>query len=201
MLLRNISVAVLVAGVLSLSGCIFKKKKPPIPAQSQPPAITAPAPQESQPATTEAQPPPAQEPPSEKAEAVPAPKPKPKRRAKKTPAVTAQAQPPPAPQQQASASGKLVIQEGGSPNQGQLAPNMTGEATNHHKQTTQQLLDSTEANLKGIKRTLTPEEQAMVAQIKDYMEQSRKATVEADLVRAHNLALKARLLSDELVKR
>lgn len=40
----------------------------------------------------------------------------------------------------------------------------------------------------------------MVAQIKDYMAQSRKATADADHVRAHNLALKARLLSDELVK-
>ena len=41
----------------------------------------------------------------------------------------------------------------------------------------------------------------MVAQIKDYMAQSRKATADSDSVRAHNLALKARLLSDELVKR
>ena len=40
----------------------------------------------------------------------------------------------------------------------------------------------------------------MVAQIKDYMAQSRKATKDSDTVRAHNLALKARLLSDELVK-
>lgn len=207
MFLRNTFLVVLMAGVLSLSGCIFKKRKPPVPAQTQPPPITAPepAPQEAQPATTEAQPPPppVQEPSTEKAEA--AAKTKPKRRttakkpAAKPPAATAQTPPPAQPQQQASLGGKIVIQEGGSPGQGQLSPTLTGEANN--KRTTQQLLDATEANLKGIKRQLTPEEQAMVAQIKDYLEQSRKATVEADLVRARNLALKAHLLSDELVKR
>jgi hypothetical protein len=54
--------------------------------------------------------------------------------------------------------------------------------------------------LNGINRPLSPEEQAMVAQIKDYMTQAHKATDDSDTVRAHNLALKAYLLSDELVK-
>jgi hypothetical protein len=40
----------------------------------------------------------------------------------------------------------------------------------------------------------------MRAQTKEFIVQSRKATTENDLVRAHNLAVKARLLSDELVK-
>ncbi|HYY69629.1 MAG TPA: hypothetical protein VE734_07845, partial [Terriglobales bacterium] len=58
----------------------------------------------------------------------------------------------------------------------------------------------TQANLNSINRSLSSDEQAMVAQIKDYMAQSRKASADSDSVRAHNLALKARLLSDELVK-
>lgn len=200
MLLRNTFLVVIAVALLSLSGCIFKKRKPPVPAQTQPPPITAPEPatQESQSATTtlEAQPPPVEEPPTGKADAASAPKPKPKRR---TTARKAPPKPPPSqPQQQASLSPKIVIQGGGSPSQGQLSPALSGGAT---KQTTQQLLDATEGNLKGIKRTLSKEEEAMVAQIKDYIEQSRKASAEADQVRAHNLALKAHLLSDELVKR
>ncbi|HYN14926.1 MAG TPA: hypothetical protein VES66_03945, partial [Terriglobales bacterium] len=97
---------------------------------------------------------------------------------------------------------KLVIQEGSAPNsQGQLAAGVALEdSSSRNKQTTEQLLQSTEANLKRINRPLSPEEQAMVAQINEYMKQSREATASSDAVRARNLALKARLLSDELVK-
>ena len=109
-----------------------------------------------------------------------------------------QAAPAPAPTQ----TSKLVIQEGGAPSsQGQLAAGAGLEDSSpRSKQTTEQLLQSAQANLNSINRPLSPEEQAMVAQIKDYMAQSRKATADSDTVRAHNLALKARLLSDELVK-
>jgi hypothetical protein len=62
------------------------------------------------------------------------------------------------------------------------------------------LLQSTEASLNGIKRQLSPDEQAVVAQIHDYVSQSRQATKANDLTRAYNLALKARLLSDDLAK-
>jgi hypothetical protein len=40
----------------------------------------------------------------------------------------------------------------------------------------------------------------MVSQIKQFMEQSKAAVAAGDLERGHNLALKAHLLSDELVK-
>jgi len=92
---------------------------------------------------------------------------------------------------------KLIIQEGNAPNsQGQALE----DASSRNKQTTEQLLQSTQTNLNSINRPLSPDEQAMVAQIKEYMTQSRDATKSSDNVRAHNLALKARLLSDELVK-
>jgi hypothetical protein len=61
-------------------------------------------------------------------------------------------------------------------------------------------LASAETNLNGINRQLSKDEEAMRAQIKEFINQSRKATTENDLARAHNLAVKAHLLSDELIK-
>jgi len=54
--------------------------------------------------------------------------------------------------------------------------------------------------LNGIKRTLNKEEEVMRAQIRQFIDQSKSATRENDPARAYNLALKARVLSDELVK-
>jgi len=68
------------------------------------------------------------------------------------------------------------------------------------RELTQQLLSSTDANLKGITRPLTADERAMVDEIRNYMAQSRAAITDGDLTRASNLATKAHLLSDELVK-
>lgn len=67
--------------------------------------------------------------------------------------------------------------------------------------TTEQLLQSADNTLNNIKRQLSQDEQAIVSQIRDYMSQSRQATKANDLVRAHNLALKAQLLSDDLARR
>ena len=71
----------------------------------------------------------------------------------------------------------------------------------HNKLTTEQLLQSTDDNLGSIKRTLTQDERIQIVQIRNFMAQSRSATTDSDLVRAHNLALKAHLLSDELIRR
>ena len=201
---RQLSTIAIAALVLLLSGCPFKKKQPPVPQQAQAP--TTPAPQPAPPPEAkpeETQPPaPPPEAPAEKAETT-AEKPKPKKKpsAKKPATTTGQqaAAATPAPTQ----TSKLTIQEGPTPNsQGQQAASAgLDELSPHSKQTTEQLLQAAQTNLNSINRPLSPEEQAMVAQIKDYMAQSRKATADSDSVRAHNLALKARLLSDELVKR
>jgi hypothetical protein len=202
---RHLSWMGIAALMLSLSGCPFKKKQPPVPQQGQAPTVQpepapapAPTPAEPQPA------PPAPEPPPEKTETS-AEKPKPKKPSPKKPAATqgqpqnqAAATPTPAPPK----TSKLIIQEGSAPDSpGQLAAGVgLDDSSSHAKQTTEQLLQSAQANLNSINRPLSPEEQAMVAQIKDYMAQSRKAAADSDTVRAHNLALKAHLLSDELVK-
>ena len=71
----------------------------------------------------------------------------------------------------------------------------------HHKETAAQLNLSTEDNLRSNTRTLTASEKDVVDQIRSFMAQSQEAIADNDLVRAHNLALKAHLLSDELAHR
>jgi hypothetical protein len=83
---------------------------------------------------------------------------------------------------------------------GQISPGPTPSDTAHSQTSTDQLLQGAEANLNGITRTLSKDEEAMRAQIREFIKQSRTATTENDPARAHTLAVKARLLSDELVK-
>jgi hypothetical protein len=83
---------------------------------------------------------------------------------------------------------------------GQISPAPTPSDAAQDQATTEQLLQSAEAQLSGIKRQLSKDEEAILAQTKEFIAQSRKAATENDLVRAHNLAVKARLLSDELAK-
>src|SRR5438270_7274352 len=82
---------------------------------------------------------------------------------------------------------------------GQISPGPT-PAGGNSQISTDQLLQGAEANLNGITRTLSKDEEAMRAQIREFIKQSRTATTENDPARAHTLAVKARLLSDELVK-
>ena len=83
---------------------------------------------------------------------------------------------------------------------GQISPGPSSADIAHSQISTEQLLQGAEANLNGITRQLSKDEEAMRAQIKEFINQSHKATTENDLARAHTLAVKARLLSDELVK-
>jgi hypothetical protein len=88
-----------------------------------------------------------------------------------------------------------------APATGQISPSLTNAEIAHDQASTEQLLQNTENTLNGIKRQLSQEEQAIMAQIRDYMKQSRDASKANDLTRAYNLAMKARLLSDDLAKR
>ena len=88
-----------------------------------------------------------------------------------------------------------------SPTPGQISPGVASSDVSHDQASTEQLLQSSESNLGSIKRQLSQDEQDIVAHIRDYINQSRQAIKENDLVRARNLALKAHLLSDDLVKR
>lgn len=97
---------------------------------------------------------------------------------------------------------KKVVRNGGSDEPTiQLTGGTTAEQALHERSSTDQLTAATEANLKkaaGLR--LNPSQQEMVSQIKQFMEQSKTAVAAGDLERGRNLAMKAHLLSDELVK-
>jgi len=208
------------AGLITLAGC--HKQKPPIPpAQQQAPTITQPAPQQPAPAqttstTTETKP---KTPASTTTSASTAPKTKPHAGRPKQPSTTARKASPKSsePTQQASAKPSPQIpnsqpsapatppvplqQPQPIPGTAQIVPGLPHDEAMHSRFTTEQLLLSTDQNLAGLRRALSPSEQDMVAQIRLFMQQSRAAIGEGDLVRARNLALKAHLLSDDLVQR
>lgn len=96
---------------------------------------------------------------------------------------------------------KKVVRNGSS---AEPAIQLVGGTTDQqaaNERSTEQLTTATEDNLKKIAgRRLSASEQESVEQIKEYMEQSKQAVAAGDAERAHNLAQKARLLSDQLVK-
>ena len=196
---------ILLASMLALGGC--KKKKPAVPPpQAEAPAVTQPEPEAKPPVPAASepnrpQPEPTQPESAPAAAATPAPKPKtkPRHAAKKT-------VPPPAVEKPAEAPAekqptKTVVTEGGAqPATPQLSASMPHDKVIHQKLNTNQLLEATDYNVKSIARALSGDEQAMLQHIRSYMQQSRDATKDGDTERAYNLALKAHLLSDELIK-
>jgi len=83
----------------------------------------------------------------------------------------------------------------------EFVPGVTATQASRQRQDTERLLGIADANLKrSSARTLTPSQQDTMNQIKMYMEQSKQAAAAGDLQRAHNLAFKAQLLSNELVR-
>jgi hypothetical protein len=97
---------------------------------------------------------------------------------------------------------KVIVRQGGTSEPSiQLAGGTHGDQTSHERDTANQMLGATQANLKKIAgRQLTPNQQDMVNQIHQYMGQSKAAVDAGDLDRARTLAWKAQLLSEELVK-
>lgn len=97
--------------------------------------------------------------------------------------------------------GKKVVPNGGlkEPNV-QLKGGTDAEQASHQR-SADQLKTAIEENLKKIEgRHLNASQQEMVTQVKRFMEQSKTAIAAGDAERGHSLAMKARLLSDELVK-
>jgi hypothetical protein len=96
---------------------------------------------------------------------------------------------------------KKVVRDGGSDEPTiQLLGGTPGEQARSQR-STDELTAATEENLKKITdRELSPTQRDMVNQIKQFMTESKTAVAAGDAERGHNLAEKARLLSDELVK-
>jgi len=192
---QTIVVGMLLALSLALSGC--KRKKPPVPPpQAQAPTITD---------TTNV--------PSEIPE-VPVPQPVPEPTpTKPSPTVTKKTKPKtkietkkatPAPPNAPAANDKVIVEEGSKqPDPGQpplIASDANSQAAQQRAKANQ-LLSAAEYNINNLHRTLTTDDQAIVQHIRGYIDQSRQAIKDGDTERAYTLAIKAHLMSDELVKK
>jgi outer membrane biosynthesis protein TonB len=190
------------AAVLVLSGCAARKKPVLVVPQEQPPVAAAtPAPtpaaspqsESTQPATQStdtAKTDTAETSPTDKAAK---PKERRQRGAIKKPSPSLRAENTPSPEPKGTPEPRSTPAP--------IAPSVSANDAARDRTSTDQLLQITESNLNGIKRQLTKDEEAMVAQIRNYMNQSRQATKDNDPARAHTLAMKANLLSNELVRR
>lgn len=97
---------------------------------------------------------------------------------------------------------RIVVREGGaSEPAAQIVPGIPPAEAARQRQNAENLLGSTGDQLKQLtKRTLDPQQQETVGQIRNYMEGARSALKEGDVQRASTLAEKAHLLSEDLAK-
>lgn len=221
---RQFAVFLVASLLLLLSTTTCEKQKPQLPQKMQAPTLAVSVPEQIPEVDVPPEPPAqqqeatAEEPPPKKAPAK-------HRSAKKAtpPASANQAsnqanttaavnrppanQPPPANQASSQANATVAANrppvnsavEGGPDTA--IAAEVSSQTLTRQKQSTAELLDSTERDLKGLNRNLNHDEEAMLTQIKSYIAQSRKATSDGDFERAYNLAVKAHLLADALLKK
>jgi len=197
---RQFAVFVVVLGLLLSAAC--KKNKPQLTAKMQAPTLAVSVPDQ----IPEDTPPP--EPPAAQQEAT-VKEPPPKKAPAKHRGSSKKPSAPPATQPPATNQGNTTVAVNRPPINPTpetvvdtaIAADLTSQQLTRQKQTTAELLDSTEKNLKGLNRGLSHDEETMVTQIKSYITQSRKATSDGDFERAYNLAMKAHLLADALVKK
>jgi hypothetical protein len=131
--------------------------------------------------------------PTQKAHTAAASKPVPKKRRASRKPVT-----PPA----SDSPTKVIVKNGGASDPTvQLSPGVSPETASRQRQSTSLLLSTTENNLKATAgRQLSSSQQDTVTQVREYMKQAKASADAGDSQRAHNLAFKAKLLSDELAK-
>jgi hypothetical protein len=97
---------------------------------------------------------------------------------------------------------KVVVPEGGAREPpAQIAPGLTPEEGARERRDAEQWLTSADGQLKMLSgRTLGAQQEETVGQVRNYMVGARSALKEGDMRRANTLALKAHLLSEDLVK-
>jgi hypothetical protein len=185
---------------------LFQEEQKP-PAPEAPPPDSAQEPDEQNQPAAPAETPPEAKPDADKpsgappaASGSPEPKPAPVRPAKRTSkkrAPKAKTQP------TGSGDSKVVVRNGStSEPKIELAPGLGKQQASQQQQDTSRLLAAADANLKKLSgQALGANQQAAVKQVKTYMQQSRSATQSGDIQGAHNLALKAQLLSEDLSKK
>jgi hypothetical protein len=196
---RKFVISILVLALLFTEACSNKKTVPPPPSPA--PTIAVELPDEipenpETPIPEVAQAPVAPQPVNAK------PKKAPKASAKKTtppasatPAAVAATPPAPAANNHTVASLRPAQPDTA------IAAAIPSQKVTEQKEKTAHIVDTTENNLKNLTRQLSDEEKAMKSQIQSYLLQSRKATTDGDFERAFNLASKAQLLADALIKK
>ena len=202
-MVRNSSVFLVAVLAVATSGCHRQVKPQPLvpapelplsamipppdalpPAEEEEPAVTAPA----EPPTTVAN--------------KPKPRPRPGNRRVTDPrSTTSAANEAPATEAPTAPPPRITAQPRDIPTNAAISAGLPHSDELHHQETAAQLNQSTEENLRSITRALTAAEKSIVEKIRSYMAESQEAIADNDLVRAHNLALKAHLLSDELAHR
>jgi len=97
---------------------------------------------------------------------------------------------------------KVVVPEGGAREPpAQIAPGLAPEEVARERRDTEQWLASADGQLKMLSgRTLGAQQEETMGQVRNYMVGARSALKEGDMRRANTLALKAHLLSEDLVK-
>ena len=107
----------------------------------------------------------------------------------------------PAPTPAGATPTKTVVRNGSTRDPAlDLSPGLSEKQASDQQEITRQLIAKSVADLKRIsQRQLSADQQDTVQQIKSYLEQANKARQDLDWQRARNLAMKANLLSTELV--
>jgi hypothetical protein len=97
---------------------------------------------------------------------------------------------------------KVVVPEGGAKEPPtQIAPGLAPDEAARERREADQWLSATDAQLKVLaERNLSVQQQDTLGQVRNYLVEARAALQENDMRRAHTLALKAHLLSDDLIK-
>jgi hypothetical protein len=97
---------------------------------------------------------------------------------------------------------KIVIHRGGASEPvAQIIPGMSLEEARRQRQESEDLLAAADSDIKKLAdRHLNSSQLETVSQIHHFMEVARAALKDGDIQRAHTLAQKAQLLSDDLLK-
>ena len=95
---------------------------------------------------------------------------------------------------------KIVVRQGGIAEQSIQLAGGSNDAATQKRDAANQMLAATEENLKKISgRQLSTDQQNSASQIRQFVNQSKKALASGDMERAQTLAWKAKLLSEDLV--
>jgi hypothetical protein len=222
--------AVFLLLVLSVTGCVFKKREKPAPAQAQAPAITTgqtgtplptlepeTPPPTPLPSTTNEQP--VTPPQTARKKHVSTHKPKPPAPAagaatssvaaaspSTTPAAPAAAPPADTKAANPPAAVPPANQTASNDSQarssiiGELSPGGDGSTGSETRRKTTELITNTENGLNAIKRPFSTQEAETVSQIKSFLSKAKSALNNDDLDGAQTLATKAKVLLEELTK-